>query len=357
MLKRHLYERYIVPEKDWELLSEEERGCINAKKHTLDQWVEYLTSADTRFYPDWLKYLAIRSVLSMGPYDQKRAEFSKRSEKTRESFPELHPEALNIVLNVFLQKTRGERISLQTASAAIDGGGGRITGINDGKWLANALHGNLPSFSRLYGFVLSKMQNPIPERLLKITHGGRWEEFHRPLNYLPITHYTPEQIDQYTAPLREMARRYWTGWCIRKTHHAAHYLLCCPRLLVYCSPDEKGSPVVPRAIIVMRKKKDDGTEYIAEVRGVADGENLDPYILDVVVKKIEDLPGHEKYAPIIGNTRLLNTIWRKAQRRETLTDDDCRFLAQENIEFFGQVEDPRTSQLREYAGLILKRAE
>ena len=38
------------------------------QKSSMDKWIDYLASSDAT-YPDWLKYFAIRSILSMDKYD------------------------------------------------------------------------------------------------------------------------------------------------------------------------------------------------------------------------------------------------------------------------------------------------
>jgi hypothetical protein len=61
---------------------------IDAQKQSLDRWIDYFASPDAQ-YPDWFKYVAMRSVLGMGkfkkeqdPNGKERGFFQKRTTDT-----------------------------------------------------------------------------------------------------------------------------------------------------------------------------------------------------------------------------------------------------------------------------------
>jgi hypothetical protein len=89
---------------------------ISDQESTLDNWVDYLSSDDAT-YPDWLKYYAFRSVISLSTYDKEKHQFGKRvfpkkdpgtqkltNEPTVAPFPDLNREALAYVLDAIEKK-------------------------------------------------------------------------------------------------------------------------------------------------------------------------------------------------------------------------------------------------------------
>ena len=93
LLKKFYYDHYVIkPEnisnKYWQFLdsqyfnqrgvhmTEEEKfqhiqTIISDQKKSLDKWIDYLSSEDTRFYPTWAKYWAFQGMLNIGAYDNK----------------------------------------------------------------------------------------------------------------------------------------------------------------------------------------------------------------------------------------------------------------------------------------------
>ena len=84
---------------------------ITDQKSSLDNWIDYLASDDAT-YPDWLKYYAFRSILSMGDYDKEKKQFSKRSVGTVKPFPDINREALALVLDAIEKKANKKEVNL-----------------------------------------------------------------------------------------------------------------------------------------------------------------------------------------------------------------------------------------------------
>jgi hypothetical protein len=111
---------------------------------------------------------------------------------------------------------------------------------------------------------------------------------------------------------------------------------------VYYSLDEAGKPTIPRAAIRMQKNG------IAEVRGVAAEQNLDPYIAPVVQAKLAEFPDGKQYEKKADDMKQLTLIERKTQAKQNLTRDELVFLYEIDapIEGFGYKRDPRITELR-----------
>ena len=104
LLKKAYYDKYVikeVPEKYLDFLDknqfdltghhltkeekeEHKRVIIEDQKKSLDNWIDYLTSEDARFYPWWAKYWAFQGMLKIGAYDNENGIYSKRDEMVEE---------------------------------------------------------------------------------------------------------------------------------------------------------------------------------------------------------------------------------------------------------------------------------
>jgi hypothetical protein len=89
-------------------------------------------------------------------------------------------------------------------------------------------------------------------------------------------------------------------------------------------------------------------DSIAEVRGVAAEQNLDPYISDVVSKKLEEFPDGKLYQKKSSDMKRLTAIEYKTTAGQELISDDLTFLYEINspIEGFGYEKDPRIEEIR-----------
>ncbi len=88
---------------------------------------------------------------------------------------------------------------------------------------------------------------------------------------------------------------------------------------------------------------------IAEVRGIAENQNLDSFIAPVVQKKMHEFPDGQAYEKKAGDMKLLTAIENKTKANKPLSKDDLIFLYEINspIEGFGYGgQDPRVKELR-----------
>ncbi len=86
---------------------------------------------------------------------------------------------------------------------------------------------------------------------------------------------------------------------------------------------------------------------IGEVRGVAQEQNLDPYMGDVVRAKLKEFPDGESYQKKIADMKRLTDVDKKHKAHEAISKDDLRFLYEldSKIEGFGYQTDPRIKEL------------
>lgn len=278
---------------------------IGQQTDSLDAWMDYLLSEDVT-YPDWLKYFAFRNILSLTAYDHQKGEFPKRSTgsvdwTTLREFPELNREALAYILDEIENKYQG------------------VTRKED---IRKLLQGE--NFAKMYAKAYEQATPANTERLA-ITE-GHWVKF-----------------DQGSDPqqLVDSIQGHGTGWCTAGESTARSQLQG-GDFYVYYSLDEQNQPTIPRVAIRM-----DG-DSIGEVRGIADNQNLDPYVGGIVQEKLAQFPDGKAYEKKTSDMRWLTTIENRMNAGRNLTKDELIFLYEINgiIEGFGYQRDPRIAELR-----------
>ena len=290
---------------------------IADQESTLDNWIDYLSSPDA-LYPDWLKYWAVRSILGLGGYDKEKKQFTKRDKGTVKPFPDLNREALAYVLDVIEKKHKGEKPNLTAFEA------------EDKPKFEQLLAGE--NFGKLYAWAIEKVTPDSVDRLT-ITE-GKWVKYEKESDHMPLV---------------ESLQSHGTGWCTAG-ESTAEAQLKKGDFYVYYSLNQNGEAKIPRVAIRM---EDQG---IAEVRGIAPEQNLDPYIASVAQEKLKEFPDGEKYEKKVRDMKLLTEIDNRVKRGDELTKDDLIFLYEikEPIEGFGYQKDPRVEELREARKLRFK---
>ncbi|MDO8667731.1 MAG: hypothetical protein Q7K35_01380 [bacterium] len=309
------------------------KTIVKDQERSLDRWVNYLTSHETDGYPDWLKYFVFRNILSMGRYDKKKKAFTERRGKAIAPFPDLNHEALTIVMEDMKAKYEPEPEdgSKKPKSGIQFTGRHDINSESKQKYLEFLEKKN---FEKLYALTLEEFK-PIPEELLKVTE-GKWILY-------------PRGSDP--KPLVDSISEYGTGWCLRGEDMARRYLqgvegFYANDLHIYYSNDQDGKPTIPRAVMVVNPNN-----QIDEMRGVAEGENLDPYIGGIVQAKLNEHPDGKKFEKKSADMKYLTAIDKKVKAGGQLNREELVFLYEINtpIESFGldDQRDPRIAKLLE----------
>jgi hypothetical protein len=290
----------------------------------LDKWIDYLSSPDAT-YPDWAKYWAFRSMTEMGKLEKKEdpegketARFQKRTRDTVASFPTLNPRALALTIGV-LRSRLEEKVKPKEERAVVENKSLKL----DDQEFQDLL--STENFSRIYTQFLIEMPEYSAEGLQATA--GEWMKY-------------PKGSD--ATPLVASLEGHPLEWCTADLGTAQSQLEG-GDFYVYYSMNEAGEATIPRVAIRMQENA------IAEVRGIASNQNLDPYIGGVVQEKLNEFPDGAAYEKKAQGMKQLTVIEKKTQKSEALTRDDLTFLYEINapIEGFGYENDPRIKELRD----------
>lgn len=295
---------------DWHELQEQNSEAIVAdQRSSLDNWVDYLASSDAT-YPDWLKYWTLRNVVGLAKYDKEKKSFPKRTQRTINPFPELNREALAYVLDAVEKKHRGEKVTFTELEA------------KDKDKFDQLLHRE--NFAKLYAWAIEKVIPASTETLVNTK--GRWVMYPQNSEHLPLV---------------QSLQGHGTGWCTAG-ESTARIQLQGGDFHVFYSSDQNGKLTVPRVAIRMKGSS------IAEIRGIAEEQNLDPFIGDVVEKKLQEFPDGEAYKKKTSDMQRLTAIAGKIHAGEKLNKDELIFIYEINgsIDGFGYRKDPRILELR-----------
>ncbi len=305
---------FIFPE---EIKEQAVRTVIANQEQSLDKWVDYLSSNDAQ-YSMWAKYWAFRSIVRMGKLEKTedgRARFATRRKDTVASFPVLNPRALaNTIgaINARLEE-KGKPMEEQTTENL-------STTLSDEEYQKLL---STEDFSKLYAQFLSE----IPEystQGLEDTR-GEWIKYSQGSNPQPLV----ASLEGH--PLE---------WCTADIDTARTQLEG-GDFLVYYSFDQNGKPI-PRLAIRMEESR------IAEVRGIAPNQNLDPYITPVLEKKLEEFGSEgQAFKKRTADMKRLTQIEQGTLRNQEINTDDLRFLYELDspIEGFGYEIDPRIAEI------------
>lgn len=275
----------------------------------MDCWVDYLGSQDAT-YPDWLKYWAFRSVIGMGKYDKEKKQFAKRDLKsTVAPFPDINREALAYVLDSIEKKYSKGNINFEYL--------GETERIKFGKLLQSE------NFSKLYVFAIEKVTPASVEQIANTE--GKWMKYEKGSDHMPLV---------------ESLQGHGTGWCTAGESTAKAQLQT-GDFYVYYSVDENGTARIPRAAIRMQENN------IMEVRGIAEQQNLDPYIGDIVKEKLAEFPDGAAFEKKSSDMKFLTEIENKTKAGFDLNKNELIFLYEinEKIEGFGYQRDPRIKEI------------
>ncbi|MDD4995537.1 MAG: hypothetical protein PHW53_03690, partial [Patescibacteria group bacterium] len=280
---------------------------IADQESTLDNWVDYLSSPDADAYPMWVRYWAFRSMLRLSSYDKEKKAFAKRRKDTVAPFPDLNREALAYVVDAIDKKIQKQDIS----------------GAADNPELQALLKGE--NFGKLYAYAIEKVTPDDKNEFLKTV--GEWVRYEQGSDHMPLV---------------QSLQGHGTGWCTAGESTAQDQLQG-GDFYVYYSYDKSGKPTIPRVAIRMQENN------IAEVRGVAPDQNLDPYIGEVVDKKLKEFPDGEEYKKKTSDMKRLTEIEKRHKDGKELGKDDLGFLYEfkSNIEGFGYERDPRIDEILE----------
>ena len=293
-----------------EMKSQLTEVIVTDQETTLDNWVEYLSSPDSDSFPMWSKYWAFAGMLKLSSFDKEKKAFGKRDKGTVAPFPDLNREALAYVVD-----------SINKKASKKD-----IPGEADNPDFQKLLQG--ANFGKLYSYAIESII-PTEESELTSTK-GEWIKYDQNSNHMPLV---------------ESLQGQGTGWCTAGESTAQSQLQGGDFYIYYSygKDDKKGKPTIPRAAIRMEQGK------IAEIRGVAEQQNLDSYISPVVQEKLTEFEDGKEYEKKTEDMKKLTEIERKTEKGQKLTKGELVFLYEIDspIKGFGYQTDPRIKELRD----------
>jgi len=289
-----------------EARSQASEVIIADQKSTLDNWIDYLSSSDSDSFPTWAKYWIFTGMLKLSTYDKEKKAFSKRTENTVAPFPDLNREALAYVVDAIVKKVNKENIPQ-----------------GDNPELQQLLQG--ANFGKLYAWAIEKITSAEESDLVNTK--GEWIKYDQSSDHMLLTN---------------SLQGHGTGWC-SAGESTAELQLQAGDFYVYYSYDKQGDLTIPRIAMRMQGSS------IAEVRGIAHEQNLDPHIIDtnILDNKLKEFPDGERYKKKTADMKRLTEIDRKNTAGGELTKDDLRFLYEidSKIEGFGYQKDPRIEEI------------
>lgn len=279
---------------------------IEDQKHSLDAWIDYLTSEDA-VYPTWFKYYAWTQIIKLSQFDKERGEFKKRTDSTVAPFPDIYREPLAELCDLYI-KVKEDNKNLKDEE---------IKRIFSQK------------FPSAYAEFIQKSLAAQIEKKESIE--GEWIKY--------------EQGDMSQAEkLFNSLESKGTGWCTAG-RSTAEIQIKSGDFYVYYTSDEQGQPTQPRLAIRMN-----GKHSIGEVRGILPHQNVEPIMQDILNKKLEEFGTEaDHYRKKSEDMKKVTDLVQKQEKGEQFTPEDLLFLYQVNseIEGFGYDEDPRIDEILE----------
>ncbi|MCC6323705.1 hypothetical protein IT400_02845 [Candidatus Nomurabacteria bacterium] len=299
-----------TPKQKEEEKRQNSEAVLDDQKSSLEEWVDYFKSDDSKDISNTLKYWIFRNLVKLGEYDKDKKEFPKRSRGTVLKFPDLNHESLRYVNDALINKFQGNSQEYEHD-------------IQQEEREAFNKHLEKEDFAKLYAWA-TELMHPIPEHLLPITE-GEWRKY---------------QKNSSQRALVDSIKGKGTGWCTAGENTAKTQLKSGDFYVYYTKDDDQNS-TIPRIAIRMEG------DNIAEVRGIAYKQNLDPYMVNILKEKLEEFPDKEKYLKKEKDNKQLTTIDKKVKKGEDLNKEDLLFLYEINgpIDGFGYNKDPRIKEI------------
>jgi len=279
--------------------------AIEDQKHSLDAWMEYLTSGDA-VYPAWFRYFAWKNIIKLSQFDKERGEFKKRTDSTVAPFPDIYREPLAQIADIYL-KVKEDNKNLKEAE------------------IKEAFSKKFPT---LYAELIQKSLAASMENREEIK--GEWVKY--------------EQGRKGDAvKLFKSLEGKGTGWCTAGSSTAEAQIES-GDFYVFYTNDANGEPSQPRIAIRM-----DGDNRIGEVRGILPHQGVEPAMQEILDGKLSKFGTEaDAYRKKSEDMRILTSLEKKHENEVSFTKDDLMFLYEidSSIEGFGYQKDPRVAEMR-----------
>ena len=287
------------------------KQIIEDQEESLDKWIEYfLFDEESKSYEMWEKYWVFQGLQQLGKFNKETGKFSKRDKHTVYPFPPVEREAIFTTLKLMEDYIKDKKGDNEIRSALGSG-----------------------NFKTLYEYSIQMIMNKGEKK--NSSTEGKWVKY--------------EQGSDYHK-LRDSLQGYYTGWCTAAGENFAKGQLENGDFYVYYTLDENGEAKVPRIAIRM-----DGHDTIGEIRGIADSQNMEPEMMPILDRKLEEFPDRDIYRKKEYDMQFLTTIDNKVQKGYDLTIEELRFLYEvdDEIEGFGWEKAPRIEEIKSKRDIIV----
>ena len=318
----HGHHNLVNPDNDTDKRLKEEHinVIIREQKESLDVWLNYFFSKDSNYLPMWAKVWAFQGMLGIGNLNKEKDGYGRRSNTAVNPFVSLDSEILGKCVELVKDTFDNKEVTDKEIDKLVSSG----------------------SFAKLYGKLLAN------KKQLKVSSNeGIWVKY----NYE-----TSEEVDKKIKAgiepeylkLYNSLQGYNTGWCTAGSKETAKRQICGGGsyqggdFYVYYTKDKNNQYKIPRIAIRMDK------ESIGEIRGIAEGQNIESNMDSVLEEKIKEFPNGKLYQKKVHDMKMLTQIYDNNGKRE-LTKDELIFLYEKNekISGFGYSNDPRIKEIIE----------
>ncbi len=287
LLKSYYYKKYVIKESFlYGLPNEEKQLIISAQKKSLDAWIDYL-SDENAMYPMWAKYWAFQGMLKLGTYDAGHETYQRRSAKTTHPFVEANPTVIAACILAMMNYVKYKKVP-------------------EGENLEEPIKSG--SFKKLYEYYSKKFQKT---KAVNSGIEGIWIKYN---------HNNEDDAKRLYDSLQGKG----TGWCTEADAGYAKSQVCGGDIYeggdfyVYYTADQDGKMTIPRIAIRMN-----GTDRIGEIRGIEENQNLEPEMIPILEKKLNEMTGiseEDKADNIekVNGLKLLTEIYKKTVKKEIL---------------------------------------
>ena len=284
--------------------------AIKDQKHSLDQWIDYLTSDDAA-YPAYFKYFVFRNIVKLSQFDKGLGKFKSRTENTIAPYPDIYRAPLAKICDIYEQIAKDNK-KLKTDSK-----------------LQEQFSKKFP---KLYAEFISESLAVRIENKEQVK--GEWCKYKK-----------GNKDDAKT--LYESVQAKGTGWCIEGKTTSESYIEQ-GDFYVYYTYDQNENPIQPRIAIQMNGSQ------IGQIRGILEHQELEPIMSDVLEEKLKEFgPEADAYKKKNFDMKHLTEIEKKIKLGQHLSPCELKFLYEvdNKIECFGYDRDPRIAELREQRNL------
>ena len=304
---------------DKRLKEEHINVIIREQIDSLNTWLNYFFSSDSDYLPMWAKVWAFQGMLGIGNLNKEKDGYSRRSNTSVNPFVSLDSEILGKCVDLVREIFDNKEVSDNEVEKLVSSG----------------------SFAKLYGKLLANKK-----QLKIVSDAGIWVKYNHETEVEANKKLEEGKEPEYLR-LYNTLQGYNTGWCTAGSKETAKGQICGSSsymggdFYVYYTQDGNNEYKVPRIAIRMNQ------DSIGEIRGVAEGQNIESNMETILEEKLKEFPDGKSYQKKVNNMKQLTKIYDNYKKRE-LTKEELMFLYELNgkIIGFGHRKDPRIGEIK-----------